>query len=121
MNVMIEILSPVLYKKLVFDRRSEWSYRKMVEPKVNFSNFPACYYTTDIRFHQTLRPMGNNVEAKPYLSAKHKLFGVKTEVSVLPNGLCVRRGHHRRGGVADRITFNEAQSWHKARLFKKND
>lgn len=119
MTLMFDICSPIFYKQLVIARRNEWSYEKLFEKHMLFRNNPSAFYATDVRFHQSLRPNGAHLDAKPMFSAKHKLYGVKTEVSVLPNGLCIRSSRHFRGGEADISIFRSALAWHKQFLEKK--
>lgn len=50
-----------------------------------FQRRPYCRYTMKLTFQHTNRRMGNMDEAKLYYSAKHKLYGYKVNLSMLPN------------------------------------
>lgn len=54
----------------------------------------------DSRFQEANRTGGLDfAEAKQYFSNKHKLYGFKCEVAVLPNGLCIHSAPHVRRGA----------------------
>lgn len=120
-NLMFELISQSLYDKFVRQIREDWTMKEMHDENVVFRNFSSAFYATDVRFQQSLRPTGTHAESKPYFSGKHKLYGVKTEASVLPNGICVMRSRYYRGGKADISIFREYRTWHTGMTKKKED
>ena len=54
-----------------------------------FKSFSEARYATDVNFQQEFRPSESIEEGKRYFSGKHKLYGYKVEVSVMPNGLAL--------------------------------
>lgn len=66
-----------------------------------FKNFKYARYATDVTFQQSFRPSGSIEEGKAYFSGKHKLYGYKVEVSVLPNGMAIGATRHYPGAVSD--------------------
>ena len=78
-------------------------------------------YATHVTFHQSNRPRGNHEEAKGHFSGKHKMYGYKTEVSVLPNGLEIGASRHFMGSVADVDIFYDNIEWHREELRKSSE
>ncbi|RHZ02090.1 hypothetical protein DYB35_013016 [Aphanomyces astaci] len=52
-----------------------------------FEHYPYALYATDVKFQPTERPGGRHGESKVYFSGKRKLYGLKIEASVSPEGL----------------------------------
>lgn len=71
------------------------------ERGLRFGNFPEALYATDVTCQQAIRPNCSMTEAKPYFSPKHKLYGYKTEVSVLPNGMSCFLSDHYFGSIPE--------------------
>ena len=70
--------------------------RKMADlqkSQQTFKAFPEARYATDVTFQQAFRPSRGIEEGKRYFSGKHKLYGYKVEVSVMPNGRSREMGH----------------------------
>ena len=65
------------------------------------------------------RPCGNIDDAKPYDSAKDKLYGFKTEASVLPNGIAVHITAHCPGATSDLEVFRRYITRHRDLLRKR--
>lgn len=72
---------------------------------VFFKHFPFSRYATVVTFQEYNRPNGNLQEVKKYFSGKHKLYGYKLEVFVLPNGLAIGCSTHYPGSVAEVDSF----------------
>lgn len=98
---MIRLLSPYLYKRFVMLYAEKYSMSRLHGDKTVFRNFKMCKYAVDVTFQQSFRPGGSLEEAKKFFSGKHKLYGFKVEVSVLPNGLAANTTRHYPGSVAD--------------------
>ena len=64
------------------------------ESQHDFKSFPKALHATDVTFQQAFRPSGSIEEGKRYFSSKHKLYGYKVDVSVLPNGLALDMTPH---------------------------
>ena len=47
-------------------------------------NFACARYATDVTFQQSFRASGSVQEGKRGFSGKHKLYGFKVEMSVVP-------------------------------------
>lgn len=76
-------------------------------------------YATDVKFQPRFHPTGSMEESKKYFRVKHKQYGYKVEVSVLPNGLFICCREHEAGSTSDLTIFQQKQYLHK-RLLKKN-
>lgn len=61
----------------------------LMEEKVIFEFHSEARYTTDVIFQQSSRPAGCISENKKCFSWKQHLYGIKTEVSVLLNGIAI--------------------------------
>ncbi|KAG6610376.1 succinyl-CoA:3-ketoacid coenzyme A transferase [Phytophthora cinnamomi] len=62
---------------------------------------------------------GTQSERAEYYSAKHKLHGYKTEISVIPTGLAINCSHYRRGSAADISFFRDNKAFHEAAATKR--
>ena len=113
MKSFLDIVSPFLYDTQVTDRAGRITMRQLSSQGKQFRNHPHALYATDVTFQQSNRPSGNHEESKLYFSAKHKLNGLKVEVSVLANGLAIGSSLHRPGSISDLTIFREAFEWHK--------
>ncbi|ETV70946.1 hypothetical protein H257_13684 [Aphanomyces astaci] len=85
-----------------------------------FVNYPYALYATDVKFQSSERPAGRLGEAKPYFSAKHKMYGLKIEASVSPQGLLVEMSEAHRGDVADLTIMRSCMEQHQ-QVLKKTD
>lgn len=109
----LNIISPHLYDRLVVYAAKRWTISRMMKDGSVLSNFKFARYTTDVTFQQSNRPSGNMEEGKLYFGGKLKLYGFKTEVSVLPKGIAIGCKAHYPGPVSDidifikNITFHE--------------
>ena len=54
-----------------------------------FTNYPYALYATDVKFQPCFRPAGTHDESKRFFSNKHKLYGLKIEVSVAYPGQAI--------------------------------
>ena len=70
-------------------------------------------YATEVKFQQCNRPSGNMSEGKVYFSVKHKLYGYKVEVSVLPSGLAIGCTKHYPGSISDLEIFRNNSGFHE--------
>lgn len=66
-----------------------------------FSRLKYASYATDVTFQQGSRPSGNMQDVTVYFSGKHKLCGLKVEVSVLRNRLSIGCPQHYPGSTVD--------------------
>lgn len=55
----------------------------------------------------------NFTEAKLYSSEKHKMYGYRSEASVLPNGICICSSEHVSGSVANIMAFRKNMLWNQ--------
>lgn len=118
---MVKILSSHAYGKFVtyFERR--YSMTKLISEKKTFKNYKMCRYATDVTFMQSFRPGGSLEECKKYFSGKHKLYGYKAEVSVLPNGLAIGSSRHFPGSVSDIEIMRDMIGFHGDCLEKSEE
>lgn len=58
-------------------------------------------YATYVTFQQSNPPSENMAEGKNYFSGKHKLYGYKVELSILPIGNFIRCTNHHPGSLSD--------------------
>ena len=90
----VNIVSEYLYNYLVETEARRFSLSDIEEKGKGFHHYPFAKYATDVTFQQSNRPLGNHQESKVYFSGKHKLYGYKCEVWVLPIGIaCHATGH----------------------------
>lgn len=115
----IQIISSFLYKEFVTNASKEYNMSTLNQRKQLFRSFPYALYATDVTFQQSYRPSGSVDEGKRYYSGKHKLYGYKVEVSVMPNGLCISSSQHYPGSVSDFEIFQRMKEWHVKHLRKK--
>jgi hypothetical protein len=112
------LLSPFLYERYVDHAEREWTMRKVVLSGRAFNHFPAARYAVDVTFQQANMPSGSQQERASYYSAKHKLHGYKTEVSVIPTGLAINCSRHFKGCTADITIFRKNEDFHVAAVVK---
>ncbi|KAF0766401.1 hypothetical protein AaE_002924 [Aphanomyces astaci] len=113
---VIEVVEPVFSRYFVHTpTMSELRAKNKL-----FDNYPYAMYATDVKFHPTERPGGRDGEAKVYFSGKHKLYGLKIEVSVSPEGLMVDMSNYELGSVADLTILRSRLAVHRQAL-KKSD
>lgn len=86
-----------------------------------FRNFAEALYAVDVTFQQSFRPSGAIEEGKLYLSGKHKLYGLKVEVAVLPNGIGLACSAHHPGSASDFEIMHCRREIHLSLLKKKED
>ena len=91
---------------------------KLFQSNKLFKNHPCARYATDVTFQQANRPSGSLEEGKKYYSGKHKLYGYKVEVSVLPIGIAVHCTDHYPGSIADIDIFYKNLDFHDVGLVK---
>lgn len=60
-------------------------------------------------------------EAKLYFCEKHIMYDYKSEVSVLPNGICTCSSVHVPGSVADITAFRNNMLWRQTATAKIGD
>ena len=116
----VDAITDYIYDTFVSQVAKTMSMQRLSADNRTFRHFPVARYATDVRFQETNRPSGNHSESKPFFSGKHGLYGIKTEVSVLPIGLAVDMSVPCKGSVSDKIIMQERVSVH-VKLTKKND
>ena len=109
----IRLVSPTIYEELVLRHQRRFPMAQMIRGKQTFHNFPAARYATDVTLQQSFRPSGSLQEGRLFFSGKHKLYGVKVEASVLPNGQCIDVSNYHRGSVSDLTIFQNRANMHK--------
>ncbi|ETV90412.1 hypothetical protein H310_14799 [Aphanomyces invadans] len=92
---VIESVQPVLYEHYV----TMPTMAELREKGSLFRNNPYAKYATDVKFQPSNRPTGRFGEQKHYFSVKHKLYGLKIEASVSPEGLLVDMSAHEPGSL----------------------
>ena len=109
----INMLAPHLYETCVRKLEEKWTVAKLRSSNTTFQHFHMARYATDVTFQQSYRPSGSMAEGKKYFSGKHKLYGYKVEVSVLPNGFAIGCTKHHPGSVADLEIFRHNRIFHE--------
>ncbi|GMF15240.1 unnamed protein product [Phytophthora lilii] len=112
------VLAPNVYDDWVREKAEETKMRRLVTSGNTFRHFPCALYATDVTFQQANRPAGNMAEVIPYYSAKHKLYGLKVEVSVNPKGLAINCSQHQRGNTPDISIFRNNAEFHSSMRVK---
>ena len=82
----------------------------LIERGRTFTPFVFARYATDVIFEQSNGPVGTMQEGKHYFSGKHKLYGLKSEVSALPTGVALEVSRHYGGSVADIVTMSRIKT-----------
>ncbi|ETV71331.1 hypothetical protein H257_13458 [Aphanomyces astaci] len=113
----IEVVMAVVYAEFV--KMTDMSELRAQDH--TFGNNPYALYATDVKFQPTERPAGRHGEAKPYFSAKHKLYGLKIEASVSPQGRLVDMSEAHRGAVADLTIMRSRIDQHVGALAKSDN
>ncbi|ETW06322.1 hypothetical protein H310_02606 [Aphanomyces invadans] len=111
---VIDTVQPVLYDRLV----TMPSMSQLRESNKLFRNFPYAKYATDVKFQPSHRPTGRFGEQKYYYSGKHKLYGLKLEASVSPEGFLADMSLFSPGSVSDVTIFRDRMDVHAAALAK---
>lgn len=114
----VDVIEPFLFKQSVANWEKKFTMDRLMADKTVFKYSKHALYATDVTFQQSNRPSGNHEEAKGYFSGKHKLYGYKNEVSVLPNGLAINVTEHYPGSVADLVILRENLKFHRNALRK---
>ncbi len=115
----IKLTGPFLYKHFVTDIEGEEDLQRLYQNNILFKNFPCARYATDVRFQQSNRPSGTMQEGKVYYSGKHKLYGIKQEISVNASGLAIMCTQHYPGSSAD-IDIMHLHAAAHTRMLKKH-
>ncbi|ETW01730.1 hypothetical protein H310_06335 [Aphanomyces invadans] len=113
---VLDLVEPVLFEHYV----KPPSMTEQVRKDHDFENFPSALYCTDVKFQPSYRPTGRFDEAKHYFSGKHKLYGLKLEVSVAYPGFAVAVSDHSPGSVSDVSMFYNRGKIHRKMLRKSN-
>ena len=116
-----KLIAPELYKIFVTDLSNEFTMAKLRALDLKFEDFPEAYYAVDVTFQQSYRPSGSMQEGKLFFSGKHKLYGIKVEVSVLPNGIALGCTNHYPGSVSDFEIIQRNREWHRSKSRKSGD
>ena len=90
----------------------------LIEKQQLFSTFKIVRYATDVTFQMPYRPSGN-IRGGKYNISKHKLYGYRLEVSVLPNGLAFSCRKHYPGSIFDLEIMQRMRRVHETFLPKK--
>ncbi|ETV80573.1 hypothetical protein H257_06107 [Aphanomyces astaci] len=101
---VIETVQPVLYDHFV----TMPTMTDLWDKGTVFRTYPYAKDATDVKFQPANRPTGRFGEQKHYFSGKHKLYGLKIEASVSPEGLLVAMIAHEPGSVSDLTVFATA-------------
>ena len=114
----VSIFSEPLFDKCVLEPHVHYTMSKLSQSKKLFKNYPCARYAKDVTFQQANRPSGSLEEGKKYDSGKHKVYGYKVEVSVLPIGIAVHCTDHYPGSIADIEIFYKNLDFHDVGLAK---
>lgn len=97
----------------------KFSICKLSDGQQGFKNFLEALYAVDVTFQKSYLPSDAISEGKLYLCSKNKLYALKVEVSVLPNGLVVLYSSHFPGSVSDFEIILHCREFHTKLLQKK--
>ncbi|ETV93310.1 hypothetical protein H310_12598 [Aphanomyces invadans] len=92
-----DTIQPVLFDRFV----RLPTITDLLTRRTTFKNFPYAHYATDVKFQPCERPGGRFNERKAWFSGKHKLYGMKLEASVSPQGFCVDMSSAHLGATHD--------------------
>jgi len=110
-----------LYQVSVLKWERRYTMERLISDKSTFKTYKFALYATDVTFQNANRPGGNHDQAKEFYSNKHKLYGCKTEVSVLPNGVAIGFTEHYPGSVPDLVIFRKNIGWRQDALAKTEE
>ena len=116
--IFIRLITDEFYRQFVVQTMEHHSMTVSEEKAKNFSNFRYALYATDVTFQNTNRPSGNHEESKKYFSGKHKLYGCKVEVSVLPTGFAIDSTQYYPGSYSDIDIMHRNKTFHDTALRK---
>ncbi|RHY29905.1 hypothetical protein DYB32_004764 [Aphanomyces invadans] len=117
----IECLYPFLKAKYIDNMASKWTMTQLRSCGHSFKNFPMALYAVDVTFQKTNAPVGSFAEKKRFFSKKHGQYGLKVEVSVLPNGYAINVTSAAPGSIADLTICEENEGFHLVMLAKRPD
>ena len=117
---LLLIISDHAYNRYVNGMLEKYSTKELNKADRGFSHVHFARYATDVTFQPSNRPTGNIDETKLYYSGKHKLYGLKTEVSVLPNGIAVFASPPYPGSRSDLDIFRTHVQMNRAKLRKRS-
>lgn len=118
---MVKIITDYVYNEVVDSYKSEYITFQMHPDGTKFHHFKYAWYPTDVKFQQANRPSVNHEMSFPHFSNKHHLYGIKVEVSVLPNGLAIMATTRFAGHEHDFDIFNNHLNFHKSALRKTEE
>lgn len=99
-------------KYLIQRLNDYYPIRTLIEEKVFFEFHPKARYATNVIFQQSNLPAGNISENKRHFSEKHHIYEIKSEVSVLPNGISIGCSDAFPGPETDTLIFRKKINWH---------
>lgn len=114
----IDMLAPFMHDCFVKKVTEQFTMTRLMSTGRTFSNYACARYAVDVTFQRAERPSGSVAEGKKYFSGKHKAYGFKSEVSVLPNGLALGVTAHEPASVADIDIFRKNAEFHDFQLDK---
>lgn len=119
-RLILSIVDILKDRFIVSVKNDSCTMENLAAKKRQFKHFPHALYATDVKFHHTNRPQGNQLESKLYYSGKHHLYGYKVEVSVSPLGFALHISKHYPGSKADISIFRQEMENHKLFTKKSN-
>ena len=78
------------------------------------THYPMVHHITDATVIQINKPGGDHLESRAFFSGKHKLYCMKVEASVYPNGEACNWTAPAPGAKADITMFRDNIIFHKA-------
>ncbi|RHY14419.1 hypothetical protein DYB36_004675 [Aphanomyces astaci] len=114
----LTILLPHLKTKYIESVANKYSMDYLTKTGRRFKHFPMAHYAVDVTFQQTNAPAVSFGEKKVFFSKKHGQYGVKVEVSVLPNGLALNVTSAVPGSVSDITICDSNSDFHLEHLQK---
>lgn len=115
------MISGHMYELFVTNLAAEFTMHELNTYNQRFRYYPEALYAVDVTFQQSFRPSGAIQEGKLYFSGKHKLYGLKVEVSVLPTGIAKACSEHYPGSVSDFEIIQRQREFHAKALKKSGD
>lgn len=104
----IAIVSPIMYQRLVVNVEGKFKIWTFEIQKISIRPlWNRCYISAVVS--TSWFPSGGEL----YFSGKHKLYGYKVEVSVLPIGLAINETNHHSGSLFDLEILQRNRNFHK--------
>ena len=82
----LDAILPIVQELHIHHIAEYFTMSKLLQKNTTFTTYKLAWYATDVTSEQRNRLAGSHAESKAMFSGKNKLYGYKTDISVLPTG-----------------------------------